>query len=425
MTHKAIFMHALIPRNCYAPMMPNTQAPTAIDRDLIRQIGLLAFAAFAASGTARITDPLLPQLADSFTISTGQASQAVSAFALAYGAFQLLYGPLADRFGKYRVICYAMFASVLGSFGTALATNFDWLVVTRVMTGATAAAAIPLSMAWIADNVPYERRQPVLAYFLIGQIFGIISGQLFGGLFADLTGWRGAFWFMVVAFLIVGASLQMERRRSPHVDRAAEADGPPVHFSARFAAVIGTPWARVILVGVCFEGACVFGGLAFVPTFLHHTFGISLTKAGALMAMFGLGGLSYAMFAKHFVRRLGESGLAIAGGCTLGLSFVIFLLAPHWAWAALGAWCSGIGYYMMHNTFQINATQMTPAHRGTAVSLFASLFFLGQSSGVALNSFIIDHVGFTLAFAIPAVALPAIGLIFAALLARKQAETHA
>ncbi|HTJ97475.1 MAG TPA: MFS transporter [Rhodocyclaceae bacterium] len=402
-------------------MMPSSPSPTT-DRDLIRQIALLSFAAFAASGTARITDPLLPQLADAFAISAGQASQAVSAFALAYGAFQLLYGPLADRFGKYRVICYAMFASMLGSIGTAMATDFNWLVVTRVLTGATAAAAIPLSMAWIADNVSYEKRQPVLAYFLIGQIFGIISGQVFGGLFADLTGWRGAFWFMLFAFLIVGTLLQWERRRSPGVDRAAETDGPPVHFSTRFAAVIRTPWARVILIGVCFEGACVFGGLAFVPTYLHHTFGISLTKAGALMAMFGLGGLSYAMFAKHFVSRLGESGLAIAGGCTLGLSYVIFILAPHWLWAAPGAWCAGIGYYMMHNTFQINATQMTPAHRGTAVSMFASAFFLGQSSGVGLNSFTIDHLGFVAAFAIPAIALPVIGIVFATLLKRKHAH---
>jgi predicted MFS family arabinose efflux permease len=86
-----------------------------------------------------------------------------------------------------------------------------------------------------------------------------------------------------------------------------------------------------------------------------------------------------------------------------------------------GAFCAGIGYYMLHNTFQLNATQMVPAHRGTAVALFAALFFLGQSGGVSLNSFVIDHIGFTLAFAIPAVALPVIGLIFARLLARRDA----
>lgn len=390
---------------------------------LIRQIALLSVAAFASSGAARITDPLLPQLADAFAISAGKAAYAVSGFALAYGALQLLYGPLGDRFGKYRVISYAMLASMAGALGTALAGDFSTLVLFRVLNGATAAAAIPLSMAWIADNVPYERRQPVLAYFLIGQIFGIISGQLFGGLFADLTGWRGAFWFMLVAFGVVGLLLIRELRRSPAIDSAGEKAHPDLGFLQRFQAVLSSGWARTILIGVCFEGACVFGGLAYVPTYLHRHFGISLTLAGGLMAMFGFGGLSYALFAKRFVGTLGERGLAIAGGFSLGSAYLIFILAPHWLWAVPGAFCAGIGYYMLHNTFQINATQMAPAHRGTAVALFAALFFLGQSGGVSLNSLVIDNIGFVPAFAIPAVALPLIGIVFAMLLGRKAAQT--
>lgn len=392
------------------------------ERDLIRQIALLSFAAFAASGAARITDPLLPQLADAFAVSAGQAAQTVSGFALAYGLLQLLYGPLGDRFGKYRVISYAMLASMVGAVGTAMAESFSTLMLFRILNGATAAAAVPLSMAWIADNVPYERRQPVLAYFLIGQIFGIISGQLFGGLFADLTGWRGAFWFMLVAFGVVGAALVSELKHSPDVDSAAESPHPGLGFMQRFQAVLSTRWARIILIGVCLEGACVFGGLAYVPTYLHTRFGISLTLAGGLMAVFGLGGLSYALFAKHFVGKLGERGLAIAGGFSLGAAYLFFIFASHWLWAVPGAFCAGIGYYMIHNTFQLNATQMAPAHRGTAVALFASLFFFGQSGGVALNALVIDHIGFTPALAIPAVALPLIGLVFALLLARKAAH---
>jgi predicted MFS family arabinose efflux permease len=261
----------------------------------------------------------------------------------------------------------------------------------------------------------------VLAYFLVGQIFGIISGQLFGGLFADLTGWRGAFWFMLFAFGLVGTLLVRELKRSPTIDSAAQNPHANLGFMQRFKAVLDVRWARIILTFVCFEGACVFGGLAFVPTYLHQHFNISLTLAGGLMAMFGFGGLSYALFAKHFLGRLGERGLAIAGGFSLGLAYLIFILAPHWFWAVPGAFCAGIGYYMLHNTFQINATQMAPAHRGTAVALFAALFFLGQSGGVSLNSFVIDHLGFTLAFAIPALALPVIGIAFAALLGAKQA----
>ncbi|HTH94138.1 MAG TPA: MFS transporter, partial [Rhodocyclaceae bacterium] len=371
-------------------------APQIFDRKLIRQIILLSFAAFAASGAARITDPLLPQLAQAFMISPGLAARAVSSFALAYGFAQLLYGPLGDRFGKYRVICGAMLASMVGSLGTALASDFDHLLIFRTLNGATAAAAVPLSMAWIADNVPYEQRQPVLAYFLIGQIFGMIAGQLFGGFFADYTGWRGAFWFMLAAFACVGMLLLLEIRRSPTVDAAAaQTTTATVGFLQRFGAVLSSPWARIIIIGTCIEGACVFGGLSFVPTYLHLHFGISLTLAGALMSSFGFGGLGYALFSRRFVGRLGERGLAIAGGLLSSAAYLIFLFTPHWLGAIPGGLCAGMGYYMLHNTFQINATQMTPAHRGTAVALFAALFFLGQSSGVSVNAMITDNFGFT------------------------------
>jgi predicted MFS family arabinose efflux permease len=316
-----------------------------------------------------------------------------------------------------------MLASMVGALGTALASDFSGMLVFRTLNGATAAAAVPLSMAWIADNVPYERRQPVLAYFLIGQIFGMIAGQLFGGLFADLTGWRGAFWFMLVAFGVVGALLMIEIRRSPNVDAAGAQATANVGFLHRFAAVLREPWARIILIGVCVEGACVFGGLAFVPTYLHTRFGVSLTLAGALMASFGFGGLAYALFSRRFVGSLGERGLSIAGGCLSGVAYLTFIFAPHWIFAVPGAFCAGMGYYMLHNTFQLNATQMAPAHRGTAVALFAGLFFLGQSSGVSINAAITDHFGFVPAFLIPALMLPVIGFVFAALIGRKARQS--
>jgi MFS family permease len=45
---------------------------------------------------------------------------------------------------------------------------------------------------------------------------------------------------------------------------------------------------------------------------------------------------------------------------------------------------------MMHNTLQINATQMVPARRGAAVAAFASCFFFGQAVGVGATGYLMD-----------------------------------
>ena len=103
------------------------------ERTLVRQIILLSLAAFASAVSARISDPLLPQLAATFLLSTGEAAHAVSAFALAYGLLQLCYGPLGDRYGKYRVITLACLACTLGGLGSALAFGFPGLGAFRFL----------------------------------------------------------------------------------------------------------------------------------------------------------------------------------------------------------------------------------------------------------------------------------------------------
>ena len=67
---------------------------------------------------------------------------------------------------------------------------------------------------------------------------------------------------------------------------------------------------------------------------------------------------------------------------------------------------------MLHNTLQVNATQMTPERRGPAVSAFASCFFLGQSVGVAAAGALIGHIGTAAVIGLGALALFVMALVF-------------
>lgn len=391
----------------------------SINAQLMRRITLLSAAAFSSALSTRISDPILPQLAETFGITLGEAAHVISAYAFAYGLMLLIYGPFGDRYGKFRIITIASLASLAGALGSAIAFSFQWLTFFRFLNGATAAALIPLSMAWIGDNVPYERRQHLLAYFMSGQILGLISGQALGGFLADFAGWRSVFYFQVLTYLIVGAYLVMERKRSPDIDREAGSAGWNAPFLGQLVEVVRGRWPRQILLTVFAEGLFLFSALAFVPSFLHRQFGVSLTMAGLSMGMFGVGGLCYTTFARFFVGRFGERGLALAGGGLLSLAFVALILADRWQWALPAMWCAGIGYYMLHNTLQTNATQMAPGVRGTAVSLFAACFFTGQSIGVWLASMSIDRFGFYPVFWAVVLFLPLIGLVFSTLLRNK------
>lgn len=384
-----------------------------------RAIALLALAAFVSASAFRICDPMLPQLAAEFATSTGQAAHAVTAFAVAYGVLQMFFGPIGDRYGKYRVVCIATFACAIGSAGAALAGSLDMLVICRMLSGAAGAGIVPLSMAWIGDNIPYERRQATLARFLTGTILGMAAGSLAGGLFTDTIGWRAAFYMLVAGYLIVGTLLLREVRLQRSLGLIVTSQGPRQSFLAQARQVWGVPWARIVLFTVFIEGLLVFGTLAFAPAYLHERFGVSLSMAGALVAIYAVGGLLYTVVAGPILRRLGERGLAVAGGLVLCLAFLIYWMGPHWSWSVLASALAGFGYYLLHATLQTNATQMVPSMRGTAVAWFASCLFMGQAAGVALAGALVDTTGAAALFAGTAVLLPVLGLFFSRALSRR------
>lgn len=72
-----------------------------------RTILLLSLGTFSSMAAQRICDAMLPELSRVFGVGLAQAAQVVSIFAITYGISQLLYGPLGDRLGKFRVITYA------------------------------------------------------------------------------------------------------------------------------------------------------------------------------------------------------------------------------------------------------------------------------------------------------------------------------
>jgi predicted MFS family arabinose efflux permease len=395
-----------------APAPASPDAPTASPASIRNAVTLLALAALFSGGALRICDGLLPRLGSDFGITPGTAGRVVLSFAVAYGLAQFGFGPLGDRHGKARLVTFALFGCALAAFACALAPGFDTLVALRILWGVAAAGVIPLGMAWVGDAVPYEQRQATLARLLLGTLTGMMAGQLAGGLFADSAlGWRGAFAAMGAGYLAIGV-LMLARLR--HIPAAA-----PVVAAGRFAfarqvaSVVQVPWARVVLASALCEGVFLLGPLAFLPAFLHLRFGITLSAASALVALYAVGGLFYAMAARRIVTRFGERRMVLAGGALMGLGFLALFLLPR-AWlAAPVALAIGFGTYLYHNTLQTNATQMAPAVRGTAVSLFACCLFAGQAIGVSWAGWVFDHVGAGGLLLAPALALPLAGWAFA------------
>ncbi len=405
-----------------------TSGPSALSLSTRRSVLLLSFATFASMAAQRLCDAMLPELSRVFSVTLAEAAQVISLFAVVYGLCQLFYGPLGDRLGKFRIVTWATLGCSVGSVLAVFAASLDMLVLARMLVALGAAAIIPLSLAWIGDAVSDEQRQKTLARVGLGTTLGITGGQLIGGLFTDTLGWRWAFAFMTVLFGVVGLLLWRDglrqRREAAHLGHNPVPEVRPGFVQQALQIVTGR-WSRVVLAVALVEGASGFGVLAIWASHLHHELGLPLAASGAVVALFGLGGMVYMAVARYLIPRLGEHGLARMGVVLLGLASLVIAFTPVWWPSAPASLLAGFGFFMFHNTMQTNATQMAPAARGTAVSLFASALFMGQSIGVLLAAALVGLLGSTAVIALGSGVLVAVGLYFSVALRRRHALMQA
>jgi predicted MFS family arabinose efflux permease len=362
----------------------------------------------------RVTDAELPRLAEVFDINLLQASSVITAFAAGYGLMQLLYGPLGERYGKYRVATILAGTCALTSLLCALAPSLAWLIAARALAGATAAGIVPLSLAWIGDTIAYEQRRIVMARFIMGQISGLAAGSFLGGVAAQYLDWRAPFvvlavWFATVSTLLLRLGGEAMQLPPSHVPRQTLLGSLRTMTS-----LFGRPWPRVVLIAAFAEACFFFGAFSFIPATLHELNGMSLAQAGSVAMALSAGGIVYALLSGPIIGRLREAQTARLAGFVMALALPLVTLAPGPWTAAMASALSGFGYYMMHNTLQVSATQMAPESRGVAVTLFAAVFFLGQSIGTSVVAALVHGIGPLPVFLGCSLMLAALGLGFGA-----------
>ena len=375
---------------------------------------LLGIGGFVSGTTIRVAEPMLPKLAQEFDVTGAGAAIVITAFAFAYGLFQLVHGPMGDRFGKLRTIAIALLLAGAATIACATATSLESLSAYRFLAGMTAGAVIPLSFAFIGDNFPFKLRQSVLGQFISGILIGGVLGPLLGGIFSDWIGWRYTFLLPGVAFLLIGTALAVKARGERVTKNAQQAGVLAVYWM-----LIRMPSIRAICAFVALESLFFSGVFAYLGVFMHESYAFSFTVIGLCIAGFGVGGLGYSSTVKWLVSRLGQPLMVAIGGTVMALVYVSIASVPNGVLMAPLIVVAGYAFNMLHNTLQTFATEMAPGARGAGVAMFAFALFFGQALGVELGGASIESVGFATTFIVCGVGLVLLGWSFGAWITRQ------
>jgi predicted MFS family arabinose efflux permease len=379
-----------------------------------RTLNVVSFLTFASALSVRAVDPVVPQIAADLGVTPTTAAMLAAGFA-AYGLAQPLLGPVADAFGKARVMigCLALLATV--SFLSAFATSFSQLLVLRILTGVACGGSFPIGMAMISDLVPVGQRQVAIGRLLAGTISGNLLGAAAAGVVADAINWRGT--FVLLGFITLGALVLsiVGLRHVPPGERH------PLHIFAvmrRYREIFRIRNARICYATVALEGFFLFGIIPYVAVLLLAGGEPRASIAGLVVAAFAVGGMAYSLSVRQLLNWFGQKYVMMVGGGFVSLGLIVVAFGPSWPVQAVAFAVMGCGFYMLHASIQVYVTEFAPATRSSAVAFHTFSFFVGGGLSPIVYGLGIETIGPTITLVIAAVAMTIVGVVSAQLLVK-------
>ncbi len=378
---------------------------------------ILATSGFASTFSGRAVEPMVGVIARDLGSTPQTIALLSTAFALPYAFIQPVLGPIGDALGKERIMKVALTLLFFALAGSIFAPNAATLFGLRILAGTAAGGAVPLSIALIGDRVEMAQRQVALSRYLVAVIVGQLAGSSLAGLLAELIGWRGVFSLstIMMAFALTATVIGF-RGALP----GAKFD--PRAAILRYRDILSNPRALALFSFVFVEAIALFGIFPYVAPLLEERGGGGAAQAGFAIGGFALGGLVYSALVSWMLKRLGIGRILIGGGFFAACALLILGQGGDWKVDAGALLLMGLGFYMLHNTFQAQVTEVAPQARASAVALHAFSFFCGQALAVILMGFGLRHVGLMPTTSVAAVIIFGVGLTASFILTRPTAQ---
>ncbi|MCL1138114.1 multidrug effflux MFS transporter [Shewanella pneumatophori] len=216
--------------------------------------------------------PSMPAMAAEFSVSASEIQSTLVLFLFAMGTGQLLIGPLADRYGRRPVALGGIIFYIISSVLAAIAAEFHWLQIARVMQGLAACSTSIVVFSAVRDC--FSPKEGARYYSYLNGMICIIPAlaPTLGGMLALQFGWRSNFIFMALYGLLVLALVVL---RLPETRPQNTSSDGPLYRWARYKPVISDPHF-VFYALACMAGmAAIISYVSYAPVWLIGHLGVS------------------------------------------------------------------------------------------------------------------------------------------------------
>jgi len=365
---------------------------------------LLGFMGFWVMGDNYAASPLLVEIAAEFSVDIGTAAMTVTAYMLPFGLFTIAFGPLADRFGKVRVITTAALGTAIFSSLAAAAFNIYSLGALRAVNGAFAAAILPVTISLIGDIFEEPKTKMNSIGTVMGMYFlGAAAATAIGGGLSFIESWRIVYLTYGIAELILVVLLyKFLTFEKGTVDRLS--------FRDAYGDAISHPELLRTVALLSLVGFAVFGSFTYLGEYLDEMTSYNILVVGLILTLFGLAAFIGGRRAGTLKKKIGTKILFIAGVLGLiSLLVISYWISIYFILPALFGF--GLAFVILQVTIIMTAQQYLPEKRGTVMSLASFNMFIGGAVGIFINRTILARLDYQGLFMIAGLAIFTVGVL--------------
>jgi predicted MFS family arabinose efflux permease len=353
-----------------------------------RLLGLLGFLTFNAVYVGVVMAPVLTQIANEFSITTGTAGLVVAAYGAPGIVVAVLTGPYSDRFGRKRFLVTGSLIMGVFTLLSASATSFAVLVAMRIIAGVGGSVIFPNVTATVGDNFPYRDRGSAMGTVIGLNTMASVIGVPLAGILAEATTWRVS--VGLVGMLSIVAAVVLLWKLHPAQTPLSESRIRDMYRS------ILTNRSALGAIGSSFLGGLYwFTWATYIVVFFEAVFGLSQGQASTVALTQGLGVLFGSQIGARLGTRIGHKPIVTGSVLLSGVLLLVQtnLTLPLLATAVLNLVLSGvIGARFASNTTLLS--DQVPEARGTLLALSASVTSASIVAGAAIGGLLIDVAGF-------------------------------
>jgi MFS family permease len=362
---------------------------------------LLWIAFFLHQGDRQIFNSVVPLIQSGLGLDKFQIGLVGSVFTLVYGVLVPVAGMAGDRLPRKWIVLVSLLLFSAGTLLSGLSTGLVSLVVFRSLTTGGGEAMFYPSATSLLAQLHDKTRAMALGVLQTANYLGIILSGLLAGYLGERYGWQSTFLTFGIAGLAWAVVVALRMRNTPQAQSAATPHAAAVPLGEALAYVTRRPSFWLLSLAFGTQVAVNVGYLAWMPTYLHENFGLSLAAAGlnsmlfhfafAFLGVLAGGKIADRLSAVRPTIRMETNFL----GLLLGAPFIYWLgraTTTQGCYAALASFGLFRGIYDS-NLFASLYDVVEPRLRASATGLMLSFAFVVGSVSPAVLGWMGPRVG--------------------------------